>query len=113
MFCSKGFAWVKVNDRYSLAPETFDRISAGSNTTAMSFGYTDLVLTAEAIRNRAWKILSYKGLKHSPRFMRYFPEARKRYSRAVWDSHTSLSAKQQNMTISDLLRFRILPCNVI
>jgi hypothetical protein len=74
----------------------------------LELGYTDLILTAEAIRHNAWKLLSYKGRMYLQDFLQDFPDSRAEYNHAVWDSHTSLSAKLQGMSISDFLRFRML-----
>lgn len=63
-------------------------------------------MTSEAIKYRAWKLLSYKGLQHFPQFLEDFPEVVAEYGIAIWDSHTSLSAKIQGLSISDFLRFR-------
>lgn len=75
---------------------------------AIGLGYTDLILTKEAIKHKAWKLLSYKGRGHLQDFLRDFPDARVEYERAVFDSHTSLSAKLQGLSVSDFLRFRML-----
>ncbi len=99
------FSWMREGDKYSLDPKTFDVIPA-SGFCRMAMGYTDLILTAEAVRHNAWKVLSYKGMKYLDWFLRDFPEAKSRYDLAVWDSHTSLFAKMKGMTITELLRFR-------
>jgi len=64
MFCDKGFAWEQKDKKFYLSEQTFNQITAGSNTNAECFGYTDLILTAEAVKNKAWKILSREGLEH-------------------------------------------------
>jgi hypothetical protein len=104
------FGWVQREGKYFLDEETFDRIPASIRSGML--GYTDLVLTWEAIKHKAWKILSRRGLKHFPRFLADFPEARKAYERAVLDSQLSMFAKMQGMTVSDFLRFRLLPRGV-
>jgi hypothetical protein len=99
------FLWVNDDGKYSLDSKTFDVIPAGGG--GLTMGYTDLILTAEAIRNNAWKVLSYLGSMHLEEFLDTFPESRAIYDRAVWDSHTSLYAKEQQLSISDFLRSRI------
>jgi len=94
------FRWVMKNGKYYLDSETFNRIQASF------IGYVDLILSSEAIKRKAWKLLSYKGRVHLPQFLRDFPDAKEVYDRAVWDSHTSLYAKQKGMTNNDLLRMR-------
>lgn len=101
------FIWTKKGELYYLDDETFSRIPAGFNV--LSYGYTDLIITAEAIRHNAWKLLSYIGKRHLCQFFRDFPDSHEKYSRAVWDSHTSLFAKSKNMSVSDFLRFRNTP----
>ncbi len=105
MLDNGSFLWNKKNNRYYLDPESFNRMSDGFIGTGQ-FGYHDLVLTSQAIKQKAWKLLSYRGLKHMPQFLRDFPESKKVYEKAIWDSQTSHYAKSQNMTISEFLRFR-------
>ena len=108
-FGSKEFLWMQRDKKYYLDPETFDKIPASFRCSdSHHLGYTDLVLTAEAVKHNAWKVLSYKGLEHFYDFLKDFPDARLVYERAVWDSHTSLSAKLQGLTVSEFLRFRML-----
>jgi len=104
-FNADRFMWVNRADKYYLDPETFNHIPATLNIFS---GYTDLILTAEAVKNRAWKLLSRRGLKHLHSFLKRFPDSRLSYERAVWDSHTSLWAKSQGMSYTDLLRARCL-----
>lgn len=102
---SDKLGWLMNEGKYSLDPETFNRIQDGFLRT-FEVGYHDLILTAEAIKQKAWKVLSYRGLKHLPQFLKDFPESRARYEKAVWDSQTSLYAKQKEMTVSEFLRWR-------
>lgn len=104
-FLGKSFQWKQENDLYSLDPITFDLISDGF-TTNYEFGYRDLILTAEAIKNKAWKLLSYKGLKHLEAFLKKFPDSLKKYEKAVYDSYTSSFAKSHNMTTTEFLWWR-------
>ncbi len=104
---ASGFLWVKINGKYYLDPVLFDGISASSRCYSKFMGYTDLVLTAEAIKHGAWKLFSRHGLDHMDAFLRAFPDVKAEYDRAVWDSHTSLYAKTQGMTVTELLRFRM------
>ncbi len=98
------FLWLNREGRYHLDEETFDRVPASFQSGEL--GYVDLILTSEAIKHKAWKLLSYRGLIHASAFLRDFPDSKARYTRAVWDSHTSLSAKKKGMTISEFLRWR-------
>jgi hypothetical protein len=107
-FGRENFLWDQEQGKYSLDRDTLNRIPASFRCSGR-LGFADLVLTSEAIKHKAWKVLSYKGLQHFPQFLKNFPDVVDVYSRAVWDSHTSLSARLQGLTISDFLRFRVLP----
>jgi hypothetical protein len=106
---SEGFLWKLADGKYYLDEATLDQIPAGFSIRDLTMGYTDLILTAEAIRHGAWKLLSYRGLSHLGDFLREFPDSRARYEKAVWDSHTSLFAKKREMTYIDFLRMRLIP----
>jgi hypothetical protein len=103
------FYWINKNGKYYIDEKSFDIMPASSRTSDWILGYTDLILTAEAVKKKAWKLISYRGLKHLGQFLKDFPDSRIRYERAVWDSHTSLGAKHIGMTVSEFLRFRLLP----
>jgi len=105
------FLWTQRNKKYYLDLETLNRILPGG--MARWGGYSGLVATAEAIRKKAWKLLSYRGDKHLQQFLNDFPDSRGRYEGAVIDSQLSLSAKLQKMTHTELLRYRMLPPNSI
>ncbi len=108
-FNTDTFRWKKKGTRYFIDESTFDLIPASMNCAgSIGLGYTDLILTAEAIKHNAWKLISYKGRAHFQDFLKDFPDSRAEYERAVWDSHTSLSAKLQGLSVSDFLRFRML-----
>lgn len=85
------FMWENENGRYFLDWETFRNIEGTSsdengNPNPRSMSYTDLILTAEAIRHRAWKLLSAYGLAYFDDFLRTFQGAKKRYDFAVEDA---------------------------
>jgi hypothetical protein len=103
----KNFLWIQKHGRYYLDRQTFDRIPASLRCSTTEFGYTDLVLTSEAVKCKAWKLLSRKGMRFFPQFINEFPDAQHAYERAVWDAHTSLSAKMQGMSITEFLRYRL------
>ncbi len=112
----QAFSWRMKNGRYYLNEKSFNTMPASIRSENRLFvfdnrcGYTDLIISIEAIKNKAWKIFSYIHDKNfNNDFLRDFPSAKKEYDKAVWDSHTSLYAKQNNMSISDFLRFRISP----
>ncbi len=105
-FGGNDFLWLRRQEKYYFDDATFDKISASFRCSG-SLGYVDLILTGEAIKHRAWKVLSYRGLQHFPQFLKDFPDIIPVYERAVWDSHTSISAKLQKMSVSEFLRFRM------
>jgi len=109
---SRDFRWIKKGDLYYLDTETFRKIPAAftGNHGSRYYGYTDLLLTAEAIKQNAWKLLSRKGLEHLEEFYRDFPESRRRLEKAIWDGHSSSYAKKQRMTNTELLRWRLVDC---
>ena len=102
----KGFFWRMDKGKYYFDEATFNEIPAVKSV--LEYGYTDFMLTVEAVKHGAWKVLSYRGLQHFPQFLRDFPDVIPVYERAVWDSHTSLYARSQGMNTFDFLRFRLL-----
>lgn len=112
-FLRGSYLWKQIDGKFYLDEETFNKIPANfSAYPHLAYGYTDLILTAEAIRCGAWKLLSRRGLDHLEDFLRDFPEARERYEEAIWDSHTSLAAKSRGMTYTELLRLRLFPSSI-
>lgn len=113
------FLWRQEGGRYFLDPETFNRIPASlraSGEGKHSWGYTDLVITAEAMRHGAWKLLSRRGFDHIPEFLQEFPDSRERLEEAIRDSHTFLAGKEwrenhqsRPLTVEELLRLRLTP----
>lgn len=107
MFSEGRYFWKQKRDKYYLDEKTFDFICEGFST-GLSFGYTDLIMTSEAIKNKAWKLLSYKGFVFIDDFLKDFPISNALYKQAVYDAHFSIFAKNKNMTISDLMRLRLI-----
>jgi hypothetical protein len=101
------FKWFQEDGKYYFDPETLDHIPPGG--AWKNGGYSGLIATAEAIKQNAWKLLSYLGFKHLDSFLEDFPESRKRYEQAVWDAQTSWCAKQTGMTYTELLRLTNMP----
>ena len=102
---TRHFFWKQKEGKYYLDEKTFNTLPATS-TFGGILGYTDLILTAEAIKHGAWKVLSYLGMNHTNEFLNKIPKAKKAYDKAVIDSHTSLYAKQNKWTLFDLIRYR-------
>ena len=117
---ARHFRWKMANGKYYLDEQTFERLppcwtSSSSPITnpfySESYGYTDLVVTAEALRHKAWKVFSWQGYitERVVAFLESFPEASRAHASAVWDSFTSYYAKQKGMTNTEFLRMRLLP----
>lgn len=70
-------------------------------------GYTDLILTCEVIKKKDWRVLQYRGYEHLDDFLKQNPDSYQAYQKAVWDSHTSLYAKKEKLTNTQLLRGRL------
>jgi|GEM_PF-1313957 len=99
------FLWQRKEKKYYLDERTFEQIPLSIRSGLL--GYTDLVLTAGALKHNAWKILAYKGLDYFQDFLRDFPDVKEQYERAVWDAYTSLYAKSRGMNVFEILRARI------
>ncbi len=105
------YRWIQENNRYHLDTDyTFRHIpeSIRSKRT-MPWGYTDLILTAEAIKHEEWRVLESKRNNSLGDFLARWPDSKARYDKAVWDSHMSLFAKQKGLTNSEYLRLRLNP----
>ena len=100
------FYWVKKGDRYYLDDKTFNLIPECYNRM---WGYTNFVMTAEAIKHNYWKVLSYAGfVDYFDEFLKKYPGAREANERAVWDAYTSRYARDNKLTNIEFLRRRIL-----
>ncbi len=68
--------------------------------------WTNLILTAEAVKTGFYKLLNYKGLQHMNEFFVAHPESFLEYQKAVRDAQFSDYAKSKSMSTSEFLRFR-------
>jgi hypothetical protein len=109
------FYWKKKDDKYYLDKEkTFDNICAAMRfdfkpgKLGMELGYTDLILTEEALKHKAYWLLDWRGKDKLPAFIEKFEDSKNKYGLAIWDSHTSLFAKSSGLTNNELLRYRML-----
>ncbi len=110
-FGVKKFYWKNKKGRYYFDEKTFDEIPASFRSReqkSFSFGYTDLIITTEAIKKKAWKLFSYGGTMHTEDFLKNNKDVEEKIIKAIWDSHTSLHAKRKNMAVKEFLRMRIL-----
>ncbi|MBI4099921.1 hypothetical protein HY440_02840 [Candidatus Microgenomates bacterium] len=107
--------WIKKGDKYYFDPENLDRIPVGYpcqerekiEMPGAGWGYTDIVLTAEAIKHRAWKMLSTNSFFHLKQFFGAYPDSKEHHERAAWDAMTSLAAKRQGLNVTEFLRLRL------
>jgi len=105
------YYWKQENKKYYLDKKTFDQIPAGGQWRKGP--YSSLVLTAEAVKQKAWKLLTYRGDIHTDQFFADFPKSRSIFERAVWDAQTSVSARLQNLSHTEFLRCRLLLSNAM
>ena len=101
---AKNFIWEQKEGRYYLSEKTYSRIPISG---ILQKGYKDLILTAEAIKHKEWKLISCKGLQHLPRFLQDSPDSRKRYENAVIDGELCTFARMKGITITEYLRLRV------
>ncbi len=100
--------WLRRDEKYYLDTDSLMQIQnkkTGKNRREELFG--DIVMTAEAIKHKAWNLLCYNGGKNAQRFLADFPEARERHDRAIADFWLSQYAVTEHMTNTDLLRLRM------
>jgi hypothetical protein len=103
-----GFAWKQKNGKYYLdiskLPVNFQWKPPRQD------GYLNLVVSAEALKFKAWKLFAFHGYEgeRAEAFLEAFPEAKKVHEKAVWDGYTSEFAQSQGMTINEFLRARLL-----
>lgn len=89
--------WLRRDDRYYLdVQRLFDK--------KLEHVYTSIVITAEAIREKAWNLLCYDGRRHVDRFLADFPAARKRHEQAVKSWWLSRYCASNKLTHADMLR---------
>lgn len=97
--------WFKKDERYYFDEQHARLVLTGSKYPGEN--WVDLILTAEAVKKQFWKLLEYRGLQHEYEFFIQPPDVLRAYNQARWDSDTSISAKKQNMTNTEFLRFRL------
>jgi len=108
----EGFKWHQKEGKYFLEIENLRGFSKFFNERDFHFqsGYTDLVVTSEALKRKAWKMFTFHAYEEerTKLFFREFPEANEVYERAVWDAYTSEGAIENKMSVNEFLRFRLL-----
>ena len=101
---SVGAPWLQKEGKYYLNTDQILK----ENKEKKELLYTSIILTAEAIRLKAWNAVCYDGARNEQRFLADFPEARERYERAVlhfWLSQYSATCK--SLSNQDFLRFLV------
>lgn len=102
------FYWRMKDGKYYLDEKTFDEIPLHWDWRRnWLLGYTDLKLTASAVRTKFWKVLGNYGRDVKRLMFAAHPETEKEYEKAVWDGETSLLAKRAGWTHNELMRFRL------
>lgn len=112
----RAFKWYMKDGKYYFDPKSFNVMPMVNNRKMRPYdigknrqlGYTDLILTAEAVRMGAWKVLSRHGDQYLDEFLSKCPESYKRYQRAVWDAFVYQDYRKRNLhlTNKEYLDFR-------
>jgi hypothetical protein len=130
---NRQFMWKKEEDRYyldldflraNLSPNSLYARDARNHSDGCTGGVhdrwyhkdeagcyslSDLVLTCEALRRRQWDVFRYVGFRHDfTDFIYSNEETLRRYEQAVFDSETSVFARKQGWTYTELLMNRAL-----
>lgn len=100
------FRWYRQNGKLYLDRESYQR---QFNKQHSLFGeYTDFVVTTQAVKHNAWRLLGRSTAWQIPLFFKRFPDAVPVHAKAVWDQETSKLAMREKMTHFELLRTRLL-----
>ena len=122
---SSSFKWIKKGDKYFLDIDNFSRIINANSFFGLEtndpfevkswkhfqqgnkskYSLTDIVLTSEAIRRRAWRKLGYNALFFDNRnFIYKNQRTLRRYEKAVLETELIVEAKTKGWTNSQFLR---------
>ena len=106
---SHDFRWKQKDGKYSLDEEyTFNHLNGYGKRDSFTF----LVITAEVIRLKAWRILGYSTSDsfhgQFEEFCEAFPLVRERESKALYDFWVGEMAYKRKMTANELMRMRLL-----
>jgi hypothetical protein len=78
----------------------------------INISYGDFIISREAVKRKAWKLLTYRGLQHLANFHTKFPQAKAAYDTAMYGWFTSRADIFRGMTNTEYMRFRLLlPCH--
>lgn len=108
----KNFRWKQIKGRYYFDEKSFDLMPAGSpNIRSKGAGYTDLIITAEVIKNKGVRLNNFRardeGEEDLQSTINQLPEiSRRRIETAIWDAHTSTFAKENNLTYFEMFHLR-------
>ena len=116
-FYKNKFYWIKKGDKYYLDTKTFDNMrDARYNYTnkkgerCADLGYNDFILTSEAVKKEYFPLIDICGGPgyYTNLFLEKYPDSFGIYEKAVRDGYTSLFAKSEQLSYTELLRLRIL-----
>lgn len=88
--------WERVGEKYYLREELLEE-----------HDYTSLAITAEAIRKEEWGLFQFHGYCLTQKFLVENASARAVRQRAAYDYWVAQHAKNEKMTNSELLRYRL------
>ena len=106
--------WIKKNNKYYLDKnKTFDNIPVKAEgamyneSNPRKLGYTDLILTAEGIKQNYTPLISSLGGPKDNKnpLLEKSPESLARFTHAVWEGYVSMFGKSVGLTNTELLRY--------
>ena len=93
---NRNIRWEMKDERYYLQTERLKERE-----------YTSIVITAEAIRKKAWALFQFHGYDLIPKFLVENPDSYEIHQKAVIDHWLSQHAIKNNMTNTELIRYRL------
>lgn len=103
------WGWKQKNGRYYLDDIPNSERFPGSykDKKKEEADYSSIVITAEAIRKKAWNLFGMYGYCYTDLFLVSNPDSMERHERAVRNYWLSNLARQQNLSNADLLRLSL------
>jgi hypothetical protein len=101
------WGWVRKGDKYFLDDQPPS--SRGyCNPDKDESHYTSIIITAEAIKAKAWGFFGFHGYEQTWRFLVDCPSAYSAHQQAVFDWWMNENAVRKGMTVSEHMRQRLL-----
>jgi hypothetical protein len=95
---NRNVIWQRIDDRYFL-----------KNPMDLSeYEYTSLIITAEAIRKKAWGLFQFHGYDLTQKFLVENEDSQRRHTQAIIDYGLYQIAKKRNMRNSEYLKYRLM-----